>query len=79
MKAAIIEAMLEHGASLRLRPEQRLMVAIRGVDNLPRLAPGEPESPTIQITISGADLLAFTARQLSHDEVVKHIVIEEVP
>jgi hypothetical protein len=79
VKAAIIEAMLEHGASLRLRPEQRLMVAIRGVDNLPRLAPGEPESPTIQITISGADLLAFTAQQLSHDEVLKRIVIEEVP
>ena len=79
VKASTIEAMLEHGASLRLRPDQHLMVAIRGADNLPRLAPGEPESPTIQITISGADLLAFTARQLSHDEVLKRITIEEVP
>jgi hypothetical protein len=79
VKAATIEAMLEHGASLKLKPEQRLMVAIRGADNLPRLAPGEPESPTIQITISGADLIAASSNQLTHDEVLKRVVIEEVP
>jgi hypothetical protein len=79
VKAATIDAMLEHGASLRLRPEQRLMVAIRGADNLPRLAPGEPESPTIQITISGADLMAAAAHELTHDEVLKRVVVEEVP
>jgi len=79
VKAATIEAMLEHGASLRLKPGQQLMVAIRGADNLPRLAPGEPESPTIQITISGADLTAAASNQLTHEEVLKRVVVEEVP
>ena len=79
VKAATIDAMLEHGASLRLKPEQWFMVAIRGADNLPRLAPGEPESPTIQIRISGADLNAAAANQLSHEEVLKRVVVEEVP
>jgi nucleoid-associated protein YgaU len=79
VKAAIIDAMLEHGSSLRLKPEQKFMVAIRGADNLPRLAPGEPESPTIYITILAADLMAAAANQVSREEALKRVVVDEVP
>jgi hypothetical protein len=77
VRDAVIDAMLDHGLPLRLKPEQRLTVAIRGADNLPRLGPGEPESPTIMISVSGADLTALSMAQITRDEARRRVRVED--
>jgi hypothetical protein len=77
VRDAVIDAMLDHGLPLRLKPEQRLTVAIRGADNLPRLGPGEPASPTIMISVSGADLNALSMAQITRDEARQRVRVED--
>ena len=73
---ALVDAMLDHGAALRLEEGETLTVAARGNEDRPRLSPGDYDSPTIQISMRGADLLAFQARQISREEALSRIAIK---
>ncbi|MSO45450.1 MAG: hypothetical protein EXQ59_01600 [Acidobacteria bacterium] len=73
---ALIEALLDHSNGLRLGPEEWLTVAARGRESSPRLSPADTESPTIQISVRGGDLIALLARQISREEARKRIVIK---
>jgi len=73
---ALIEALLDHSNGLRLEPSEWLTVAARGRETLPRLSPADTESPTIQISVRGADLIALLGRQISRDDARKRIVIK---
>lgn len=53
-----------------------LTVAARGRDGSPRLSPADTESPTIQISVRGEDLIALLARQISREDARKRIVIK---
>ena len=76
VRKALIEAMLDHGAALRLEEGETLTVAARGNEDRPRLSPSDYDSPTIQISMRGADLLAYQARQISRDEALSRIAIK---
>jgi hypothetical protein len=76
VRTAIIDAMLDHSAALRLEEGETLTVALRGNEDRPRLNPGDYDSPTIQISMRGADLLAFQARQITREEALSRIAIK---
>jgi hypothetical protein len=78
VKAALIEAMLEHSGMIDVAEQEWLVVAAR--DNVPRdpLVPGEVgEFTTVQFRISGADLAAFRERRLSLEDVQRRVIVRE--
>jgi hypothetical protein len=74
VKKALIDAMLDHSAALRLTENEWLTVAARGNEDRPRLAPGDYESPIVQLNLKGSDLAAFQAKQITREEVMSRIV-----
>jgi hypothetical protein len=73
---ALIDAMLDHSSGLRLEPTDWFTIAARGQEVVSRLSPADTESPTIQISVRGEDLLALLARQISRDEAKQRVIIK---
>jgi hypothetical protein len=76
VREALIDAMLDHSSALRLAEADWLTVAARGNEDRPRLSPGDYESPIIQISVRGADLTAFQAKQISREDARKRFVVK---
>jgi hypothetical protein len=73
IRAALIEAMLEHTRGLNIGPNEWLTVAARSSDDRPRLAPADPEGQTNLLSIRGSDLAAFLAGQITPEEAMKRV------
>jgi hypothetical protein len=73
---ALIEAILDHSSGLRLDPKDWFTVAARGKEGASRLSPADTESPTIQISVRGEDLIGLLARQISREEARKRVLIK---
>jgi hypothetical protein len=73
---ALIDAILDHSNGLRLEATEWLTVAARGRESVPRLSPADTESPTIQISVKGADLVALLGRQISREEARSRIIVK---
>jgi hypothetical protein len=76
VREALIDAMLDHSAALRLRDGDWLTVGARGNEDRPRLSPNDYESPIIQISVRGSDLSAYLAKQIARDEARRRFVIK---
>lgn len=75
VKAAIIDAILDHSGSLTLGPDEWLTVAARDAEPLAAgdLAP----PPTILLRIRGADLAAFRSGRVSREEARRKVEVRE--
>ena len=76
VQEALIDAILDHSNGLRLDPNDWFTVAARGKESVVRLSQADTESPTIQISVRGADLIALLARQITREEAMKRVVIK---
>ena len=68
IRDALMNAMLDHGAALRLAPTDLLTIAARGSDDRTVLGPLNNDAQTIMITVSGSDLTAYLSGQIDRDE-----------
>ena len=68
IRDALMNAMLDHGAALRLAPTDLLTIAARGSDDRTVLGPLNNDAQTIMITVSAADLTAYLSGQIDRDE-----------
>jgi hypothetical protein len=78
VKAALIDAMIEHSGPLNLGPEEWLTVAAR--DNVPRdpLIPGDAtDFSTIIFRMKGSDLAAFRAGKVTLEEARQKVEVRE--
>jgi hypothetical protein len=75
VKQALMDAMLDHSNSLRLGPSESLTVAARRSNDRPQLSPADSEAATMVIRVSGADLSAFLAREITREEALKRIEV----
>ena len=78
VKAALIDAMIEHSGPLGLGPEEWLTVAAR--DNVPRdpLVPGDAtDFSTIIFRLKGSDLAAFRAGRIELEEARQKVEVRE--
>jgi hypothetical protein len=73
VRAALIDAMLEHTRGLGIGPTEWLTIAARSSEDRPRLAPADPEGQTNLMSIRGSDLALFLAGQIPRDEVLKRV------
>jgi hypothetical protein len=71
IRAALVDAMLDHGAALRLPPGEMLTVAARSSQDRPVVAPLTDEPQTTMISIRGSDLAAYLAGEISREEARK--------
>jgi hypothetical protein len=77
VKAAVIDAMIEHSGPLVLGEDEWLTVAAR--DNAPTAAfiSSDPDVVTLVLRVKGSDLSAFRAGRLTLDEVRSRVQIGE--
>jgi len=78
VKAALIDAMIEHSGPLGLGPEEWLTVAAR--DNVPRdpLIPGDAtDFSTIIFRLKGSDLAAFRGGRVTLEEARQKVEVRE--
>ena len=75
IRDALMNAMLDHGAALRLAPTDLLTIAARGSDDRTVLGPGNDDAQTIMITINAADLTAYLSGQISRDEARQRMTV----
>ncbi len=78
VKAALIDAMIEHSGPLGLGPEEWLTVAAR--DNVPRdpLIPGDAtDFSTIIFRMKGSDLAAFRGGRMTLEEARQKVEVRE--
>jgi hypothetical protein len=78
VKAALIDAMIEHSGPLNLGPEEWLTVAAR--DNVPRdpLIPGDAtDFSTIIFRMKGSDLAAFRGGKMTLEEARQKVEVRE--
>jgi hypothetical protein len=75
VKQALMDAMLDHSASLEIGPTEWLTVAARRSDDRARLAPADSDAQTVVIRVRGSDLTAFLARQISREDALKRIEV----
>jgi hypothetical protein len=78
VKAALIDAMIEHSGPLGMGPDEWLTVAAR--DNVPRdpLIPGDAtDFSTIIFRVKGSDLAAFRAGRMTLDEARQKVEVRE--
>ena len=73
IRAALIDAMLDHTRGLGLGPNEWLTVAARSSDDRPRLAPADTNGQTNLLSIRGADLDALLAGQITREEAMKRV------
>ncbi len=76
VKAALIDAMLQHSQALGLAPEDWLTIAARDNESRHRPTPGEAHS-TVTLRIKGADLAALRAGRLTIEEARRRVDIRE--
>jgi hypothetical protein len=75
IKAALIDAMLEHSRGLNLRPDEWLSVAAQRGDSL---TPNEiVTSPTLVLRIKGSDLALYDADRTRKDEIRQRVEVRE--
>ena len=72
---ALKDAMLAHSSSLGIGPNEWLVIAAKGNDDRPRLAPADTGSSTRMIRLRGSDLGEFLAGRITHDEALKRIEV----
>jgi hypothetical protein len=72
---ALIDTMLEHSRALSIAPNEVLTVAVRGVQDRPRLAQVDTDARTHIITVKGADLTAFLGGQISREDARKRVEV----
>jgi len=72
---SLMDALLDHSASLGVEASEWLTIAARRNDERPRLAPADSDAQTFLLRLRGADLSAFLARQISRDEALKRIEV----
>jgi len=70
---ALIDAVLDHSSPLGIGPSEWVTVAARRNEDRPRLAPADSGAQSVVIRVSGADLAAFRAGQVSREEVLKRV------
>jgi hypothetical protein len=70
---ALIDAVLDHSSPLGIGPNEWVTVAARRNEERPRLAPADSGAQSVVIRVSGADLAAFRAGQVSREEVLKRV------
>jgi hypothetical protein len=75
IRDALMNAMLDHGAALRLTANDLLTVAARGSDDRSMLGPLNDEAQTTMLTVRGADLAAYLSGQISREEVRERIAV----
>jgi hypothetical protein len=78
VKTAIMDAMIENSAGLRLASGDRLTVAARDDTPVNPLVPmDQTEARTMYLTIKGADLAAYRERRITLEQARQLIVITE--
>jgi len=78
VKNALVDAMLENSASLRIQPNEFLIVAARDSAPVDQLLPSDRvDYRTLMFRIKGADLSAYQAGQITIDEARKRVTVEE--
>ena len=73
IRAALIDAMLDHTRGLGIGPNEWLTVAARSSDDRPRLAPADTDGQTNLLSIRGADLDALLAGLITREEAMKRV------
>lgn len=73
IRDALMNAMLDHGAALRLTPTDLLTIAARGSDRA--MLGLNDDSQTIMITVSGSDLTAYLSGQIGRDEARQRMTV----
>ena len=79
IQQAIIDAMIDYSAPMRIRPEEWLTVAARDNQQQDSFAPQDPfeEVVTVLLQISGADLAAYRKGEIDRNEARKRVIIRE--
>lgn len=79
IQQAIVDAMIDYSAPMRIRPEEWLTVATRDNERRDSLAPQDPaeEVDTILLQISGADLAAYRTGTIDRDEARKRVSVRK--
>jgi hypothetical protein len=75
IRDALMNAMLDHGAALRLAPADLLTIAARGSDDRTMLGPLNNDAQTIMITVRGTDLTAYLSGQIGRDEARQRMTV----
>jgi hypothetical protein len=75
IRDALMNAMLDHGAALRLGPTDLLTIAARGSDDRTVLGPLNDEAQTIMISVTAADLTAYLSGQIGRDEARQRMTV----
>jgi hypothetical protein len=75
IRDSLMNAMLDHGAALRLAPTDVFTIAARGSDDRTVLGPLRDDAQTIMITVSGADLMAYLSGQIGRDEARQRMTV----
>jgi len=75
IRAALVDAMLDHTRGLGIGPNEWLTVAARSSDDRPRLAPADTDGQTNLLSIRGSDLDALLAGQITREEAMKRVDI----
>ena len=75
IRDALMNAMLDHGAALRLAPTDQFTIAARGSDDRTVFGPLSDDAQTIMITVSGADLTSYLSGQIGRDEARQRMTV----
>jgi len=72
---AVMNAMLDYSRGLNLSAGEWLMVGARR-DTSSRVGWGDSDARTIQVSVRGADLVAFLGGQISREEARKRMEVK---
>jgi hypothetical protein len=75
IRSALMNAMLDHGAALRLAPTDLFTIAARGSDDRTVFGPLNNDAQTIMITVRGADLTSYLSGQIGRDEALQRMTV----
>ena len=75
IRDALMNAMLDHGAALRLGPTDLLTIAARGSDDRTVLGPLNDDAQTIMISVTAADLTAYLSGQIGRDDARQRMTV----
>jgi hypothetical protein len=75
IRDALMNAMLDHGAALRLTSSDLLTIAARGSDDRSMFGPLTDDAQTIMITMKGADLMGYLSGQINRDEARQRMTV----
>jgi hypothetical protein len=75
IRDALMNAMLDHGAALRLAPTDLFTIAARASDDRTVLGLVNDDTQTIMITVTAADLTAYLSGQIGRDEARQRMTV----